>query len=185
MTSTSQTPNISEIYVNLQKKVDTQFQNLFQKHQSSMACTQGCHGCCLPNLTVSRIEADTIHRYLNQPSINLVSILDLETQNPHQNTRCSFLDGQGECSIYDARPLVCRSHGVPHMIQINRKQEGLDVCELNFMNGFETLEAGDWIHLETLNFLLGLINQKLGEEGNDRFPLQASILHSITPVSIP
>ena len=171
-------------YLQLQKKVDTQFQLLFQKHQSQMKCSQGCHGCCLPNLTVSRIEADAIHHHLKQDEGSLQTILELETQNIYQNTRCTFLNQEGQCSIYEARPLVCRSHGVPHMVQISRKQEGLDACELNFQQGFETLDAGDWIHLETLNFLLGLINQSLGEAGDDRFPLQASVLHSLSPVAL-
>ena len=178
------TPTALTNYLQLQKKVDVQFQHLFKKHQKNMLCHQGCHGCCLPNLTVSRIEADAIHHYLIQNGESLKTILELESQNPHQNTRCSFLDESGDCSIYDARPLVCRSHGVPHMIQIGRKQEGLDACELNFKDGFETLDVGDWIHLETLNFLLGLINQSLGEVGDDRFPLQASVLHSITPIAL-
>jgi Fe-S-cluster containining protein len=184
MTSISSTPTAFTNYLQLQKKVDVQFQHLFQKHQTSMACVQGCHQCCLPDLTVSRIEADAIHQHLNQESTDLDLILDLETQNPHSGTRCSFLTKKGDCSIYDARPLVCRSHGVPHMIKVSRKEEGLDACELNFKKGFEILQAGDWIHLETLNFFLGLINQSLGDLGDDRFSLKATILRSITPAPL-
>ena len=184
MTASSSSPTALTNYHQLQKKVDAQFQHLFQKHRQSMSCASGCHMCCLPNLTISRIEADAIHHYLMGDEILRNSVLELEQQNPHQSTRCTFLDVKGQCTIYDARPLVCRSHGIPHMIQINRKKEGLDACELNFKDGFERLDLGDWIHLETLNFLLGLINQSLGSVGDDRFPLQASVLQSMTPVAL-
>jgi len=45
--------------------------------------------------------------------------------------RCAALDRDGRCKIYDARPLVCRSHGVP----IRLRQGGLPVvqaCHRNF-----------------------------------------------------
>jgi hypothetical protein len=45
--------------------------------------------------------------------------------------RCAALDGGGRCRIYGARPLVCRSHGVP----IRLRDRGLPVvqaCHRNF-----------------------------------------------------
>ena len=170
-------------YQQLRDKVDHQFERLFQKHHSQMACSKKCHQCCMPDLTVSRIEADSIHLHLVNDSSILKDLIQLESENPYNHSRCTFLNPEGLCSIYEVRPLVCRSHGVPHMIQIERKKEALDACELNFQDGLNQLDPGDWIHLETLNFLLGLINQSLGEAGNDRFALKASVLGSILPVS--
>jgi Fe-S-cluster containining protein len=48
-----------------------------------------------------------------------------------ERDRCAALDPAGRCKIYEARPLVCRSHGVP----IRMRQGGLPVvqaCHRNF-----------------------------------------------------
>ena len=46
-----------------------------------------------------------------------------------QSTPCPNLDDQGLCVMYEHRPLVCRTFGLP--LREGRKYLG-DVCELNF-----------------------------------------------------
>ena len=70
----------------------------------------------------------------------------------------SFLAADGLCSIYEVRPLICRSHGAPILIQIDAKERAWTPAPKNFKKGMSMLDVGDWIHLETLNTLLGLID---------------------------
>ena len=73
------------------------------------------------------------------------------------------------CSIYAVRPLICRSHGAPVLVQIDAERDGLDACPKNFKEGMDMLDAGDWIHLETLNTLLGLIDWRYAlDNGRER-----------------
>jgi len=156
-------------YANLRDKVDAHFDKIYQKHQAEMRCAAQCHACCAPDLTVTRVEADTIREYLiAHPEI--VSTLEmLAHDHPHHGTRCALLDAEGRCSIYEARPLICRSHGAPVLVQIDKKREGIDACELNFTQGMTMLEVGDWIHLETLNTMLTLIDWRYAlDEGRER-----------------
>ena len=156
-------------YEGLRDKVDAHFDKIYQKHQTEMRCAAQCHGCCAPDLTVTRIEADAIREYLvAHPEI--VSRLEvLAHERPHQGTRCALLDTEGRCTIYEARPLICRSHGAPVLIQIDKKREGIDACELNFTQGMNMLEVGDWIHLETLNTMLTLIDWRYAlDSGRER-----------------
>ena len=65
-------------------------------------CARGCCDCCVDDLTVYSIEADTIVRAF--PGV-------LE-EPPAPAGRCAFLDRQGACRIYEARPYVCRTQGL-------------------------------------------------------------------------
>jgi uncharacterized protein len=44
--------------------------------------------------------------------------------------RCAALDAAGRCRIYAARPLVCRSHGVP--IRLRGALPVVQACHRNF-----------------------------------------------------
>ena len=147
-----------EEYLVLRDKVDAQFEKLFSKHRTHMNCELGCHQCCVPDLTVTRLEADMIRSYLKAYPERVERLKEIQKQRPHRGQRCEMLNADGQCVIYEARPLVCRSHGVPLLVQIDEKREGLDACPLNFSEGMSMLDVGDWIHLETLHTMLALID---------------------------
>ena len=45
-------------------KIDGKFNEIEERHGSRMVCRAGCHGCCLPGLSVSRLERDHIAAWL-------------------------------------------------------------------------------------------------------------------------
>ena len=156
-------------YQNLRVKVDAHFEQIFQKHHAEMSCAAKCHACCAPELTVTRIEADAIRAHLDNHPALVDQLAELARSDPHQGKRCALLDAEGYCSIYEVRPLICRSHGAPVLVQIDRKREGIDACELNFTRGMDMLETGDWIHLETLNTMLTRIDWRYAlDHGRER-----------------
>lgn len=158
-----------EAYIELRDKVDAQFNKLFEKHRSEMRCAEQCHACCAPDLSVMRVEADQIRAYLREDPRLIEQLAELERVNPHRGSRCALLNAEGRCSIYPVRPLICRSHGAPVLVQIDAKREGIDACELNFTEGMSMIEVNDWIHLETLNTLLTLIDWRYAlDEGRER-----------------
>jgi Fe-S-cluster containining protein len=58
----------------------------------------------------------------------------LATAHAHPEGKCAFLDAEGACRIYAARPYVCRTQGLPLMIHLEedgRELELIDICELN------------------------------------------------------
>ena len=67
-------------------------------------CRSGCHECCIDGLSVFGIEAKNIahhHGHL------------LLFGKPHPQGECAFLDESGQCRIYEHRPYVCRTQGLP------------------------------------------------------------------------
>lgn len=67
-------------------------------------CAKGCNHCCTYPVTVSEIEIQNIE---NSTGIKRKPII--LKQERSKFTPCPFLK-DGACSIYDARPFVCRRH---------------------------------------------------------------------------
>ena len=111
----------------LTRKVDAFFDRVTARHGTDMQCATGCSDCCHVRLTVTGVEAGAIRALVSGWPDDRRR--DLAATGP--TDRCAALDPAGRCKIYDARPLVCRSHGVP----IRLRQGGLPVvqaCHRNF-----------------------------------------------------
>jgi len=112
------------------EKVDAAVAAAFALAADAVACARGCHSCCAPGLTVLPVEAEAIARHLEHH--------DVRGRVMAHADRCAFLDSDGACSIYDARPILCRTHGLPLRMTAHEERRGLriledvSVCELNF-----------------------------------------------------
>ena len=94
----------------LTRKVDAFFARVAERHGGDMQCATGCSDCCHVQLTITQVEAAAIRAHVAAwPSERR---RDLANTEPGDE-RCAALDSAGKCKVYDARPLVCRSHGVP------------------------------------------------------------------------
>jgi hypothetical protein len=86
-------------------------------------------------VTVFAVEAENIRRHHAER---------LAQANPYPEGDCAFLDGAGACRIYQHRPYVCRTQGLP-LRWIEARPDGnpvelRDICPLNDAGGpVETL----------------------------------------------
>jgi Fe-S-cluster containining protein len=148
-------------YGQLVARVDVMFRTVAGKYPQKFACGLGCHSCCKPGLTVNALEAAAISEFLNGHPELVAELREVARANPFRGERCSFLRSNGSCGIYDARPLVCRSHGAPLQVRSpSAAGEELlrDVCPLNFRDmDLRTLPAADVLNLDTVNTLLALL----------------------------
>lgn len=159
-------------YRTLLDKVDTSFNAIRSRHPSSFRCGKGCSQCCRSQLSVSEIEATAIAEFLaEQPE--LCAHLVKEEARKLNTDSCAFLDVDGSCQIYEARPVVCRSHGAPIKVT-DDGQTLIDCCPLNFETGFAELGEADVIDIQTLNTILSAINIRFGSNPNLRVPLKPS-----------
>ena len=109
----------------LHNDVDREAQTIAAKHGARLRCTRGCSACCVDDLTVFEIEADAIREAHGEL---------LSTGVPHPEGACAFLDDEGACRIYDARPYVCRTQGLP-LRWFAEQGEYRDICPLNEPDG--------------------------------------------------
>lgn len=111
---------IEKLYTIIQQVSD----ELEKTHLPRMQCRKGCFSCCVDDIDVFGIEAENIRS----------KYPEVLKQSPNAPGMCAFLDKEGACRIYDARPFVCRTHGLPLrsiMEENNKWFEIRDICPLN------------------------------------------------------
>ncbi len=134
--------------ITLQENASGFFDKIQQKHSTQMECKAGCSKCCMTDISVFEIEADRIVEWFEQQTIEKKVELKKVWEAPNEKGACSFLY-EGSCSIYEARPLICRTQGLPIFVA---SENVLDYCPLNFKAGDP--EKSDWLNLERMNTLL-------------------------------
>lgn len=102
--------------------VDRSASRLVDLHGDRLHCRLGCHACCRDDLTVSTVEAANIVAAHG-------ALLREGAAAPPGG--CAMLGTQGECRVYDARPYVCRTQGLPLRWIDDAKIERRDICPEN------------------------------------------------------
>lgn len=174
-------------YQNLVAKVEDKFEEIATRHQKHIFCQKGCHQCCAPDLSVSPVEKEAIRQFLNDHPERIQNLRRIALENPHQGSRCRLLNAEGACEIYEVRPLICRSHGVPIVFRAPDEDDfeedtepQRDVCPLNFNDvSLDALPLRDLMNVDTVNTILTVINLQWlghGEESGRRTPLDLDSL---------
>ena len=67
---------------------------------------------------------------------------------------------EDRCSIYESRPLICRTQGLPLLIEAEDGEAEVDFCPLNFTapGAVDDLEEMHLVPLDDLNLKLALVN---------------------------
>jgi Fe-S-cluster containining protein len=136
-------------YRALVARIDAHHARVAQAHP--LRCARGCSACCYVRLTVSRVEADHIRS--SRPSVPARASRGALDDHPLFERLaglepCPFLGPEGDCAIYEARPLICRSHGLPLRID-----DRIDACPLN-----GDLAGAPALSLEVVNTTLAAID---------------------------
>ena len=132
---------------------------LEREHAQRLECGEGCSKCCVDELTVFEVEATHLRQHY--PDL-------LREGIPHPSGACSFLDTNGSCRVYEHRPYVCRTQGLPlrwlDLTEDDEVVEYRDICELN--------DAGPPIEeLEPAScWTLGVVEEKLSALQNEMTP---------------
>ncbi len=197
---------ILDSYRALLAEVDCWFDACLQEGETRLACRRGCHACCRGLFEISlldacllqeafnKLPADTRHLILARCWSRLAELqqrwpglvapyllngLPEEewTAMPEDDpTPCPLLDDAGLCHVYEARPLVCRLHGLPNVDLYGEDFEGT-VCTLHPGDPRQVLTAKvlHWNFRETFRreaALLAAFTEQLGgvrKEGYDTF----------------
>jgi len=138
----------------LTAKIDGFFARVEARHGDDMQCQTGCSDCCHVRLSITAVEADAIRLHLASHPALVVN------EDP---ARCAALDSRGRCQIYEARPVVCRSHGVP----IRLRERSLPVVRNCFRNFTHSEPQPDCVlDQETLSTLVLAVDRAAGHDGS-------------------
>jgi len=159
----------------LHADVDARATALAERHAVRLQCRAGCAGCCVDELTVFEVEAERIRA--EHPEL-------LRDGVPHDVGACAFLDAEGRCRIYSARPYVCRTQGLPlRWLEEGESPEGggpgeiverRDICTLNEEGpSILSLDAEDCWSLGPVEERLGALQERFGGSAPRRLALRA------------
>ncbi len=130
--------------VQLRARVDEHFAAAVARTPTAFACAPGCESCCHQRFSVFEIEASLLRSALAaietaDPALRQ-RIRDQASSQEHSGSCALLVDGR--CSVYDARPMICRSHGLPIAVE---RADGLelDCCPLNFRAQSDASDTND------------------------------------------
>ena len=132
----------------------------FEAHGACARCRPGCCACCIDDLTITQAEAAVI-------AAQYPNVLN---EAPHAPGMCAFLDDDGLCRIYRARPIKCRTFGLAYRWQDEDESgeayEMRGICELRQNDvDLETCDASCFIAPLVMDMRLGMMEKlTFGEE---------------------
>ena len=146
-------PHALDNYRILIDKVDILCSSIASSLGEQVRCHAGCSSCCT-NISVFPVEAAAIEAQLaTLPDEQLISIR--QEISEHDERHCPLLH-DNLCRIYGARPIICRTHGLP-IVYSSEGGRISDCCPLNLI-GTESLSGADVVDVDTLNTLLVAVN---------------------------
>lgn len=165
-------------YRNLLAKIDELCRGIETRLGDKITCHEGCSSCCT-HLSLFPVEAEALAQALTEASEELCERIRNRARTADAE-QCPLLE-QNRCLLYASRPVICRTHGLP--VLLNEEGGGrVDLCRLNGQ-GLETLEPADILDLERLNALLSTINNLFvqqqypeGKRPQGRVPMSLALL---------
>jgi len=142
-------------YRALRDQVDQLCARIVAEFAGQIRCRAGCDSCCLLQGVLPVEAASLALAWRNLPAASAAR-LRRQLQDAAAGERCPLLNGD-HCSLYASRPIICRTHGLPLLIEEAAGMR-VDRCPLNF-TGLATLPGAAVIHLERLNSALVAANR--------------------------
>lgn len=140
--------SIHKSYNRLVEEIEEQIARLDHRFRTILKCGPGCAECCI-SFSVLPLEAALIS-----------AALEGRTARPdREDTQCVLLEND-LCSIYTARPIICRTQGLP--IGYVDEEEGninVSACPLNFEEDY-AFSYDDLLLMDTFNNILAELNGK-------------------------
>jgi len=146
--------DVLDNYRQLVARVDALCRGIEGALREHITCSEGCSTCCTA-ITLFPVEAAAISEALDLLSDEEAAAIRSHVAEHARDERCPLLDHH-RCLLYDARPIICRTHGLPILYTENQERR-VDCCPLN-LEQCESLPGTVVIDLDLLNALLVAIN---------------------------
>ncbi|WP_225072364.1 YkgJ family cysteine cluster protein [Desulfuromonas sp. CSMB_57] len=145
-----------ENYRQLVSRVDDLCRSITERYVSELACRKGCADCCR-HISLFPVEVAVVREALLALPPNELRALQDRAGSVGPADACPLLDESGACRVYAARPIICRTHGLPVMTCLDG-QRRVDACPANF-SGCTSLPGSAVIDVDRINAALAAINR--------------------------
>jgi len=150
-----------EKYKELLKEIDQHAAFLENMHHKHIKCRNGCDLCCI-DFSVFPVEFYFILNELKKNNF------EPEKEVNSEDEICAFLKNH-TCTIYQQRPIMCRTHGLPLLYANDDGEWELSACELNFTEfNFDDFTMENTLPQDKYNSKLFLLNREFIAEFTDK-----------------
>jgi len=158
--------NIKKKFYNISSLIQQEFDRNLEVYGDKIQCRKGCSKCCSQIFRITPLDGWIITEHVkslpDEERRRLVEkAKDYISEKPPSNSPlyesddslsrrpdggrqvnglpCPALGAEGECTIYEARPVICRRFGMP--IYDYKNPGNVHACELNFADGEEITDS--------------------------------------------
>jgi len=169
-------------YLQLLQKIDAFFSRVQGRYPEWIRCQAGCNDCCRRDLTLFSFEVERMVGFARGLPAEDRARIGARAQGytGQEDHPCVFLEERG-CLIYEARPVICRSHGIPLLVP---GEASISICPLNF-KGIKGLKGDCVLDLSPVNAILSaLAHQAAGQtpNGSERVRVVDAVLGTFDAV---
>jgi len=165
-------PRLLENYQQLIARVDALCNTIAATLGKQITCSAGCSSCCT-SITIFPVEAAALREALNKLPAQRVEEIRRYVLDHADGERCPLLF-HDHCLLYEARPIICRTHGLP-IIYTMEGQRNSDCCPHNLIDSV-SLPGTSVVDLDRLNTLLVAVNSiYLSQTENSETELRITI----------
>ncbi len=183
MTREEKQPSLLHNYRTLVTRVDELCRRITDEFGPYLVCGPGCSGCCR-HLTLSWVEGFALAEAVQALPATAADAIRNRARSASATSPCPLL-ADGLCLLYAARPIICRTHGLPLLATATEGTRRVDFCPENF-RGLATLPGSAVIDLDQLNTTLAAVNALFVAErfvgtapATERIPMAEALL--LTP----
>jgi Fe-S-cluster containining protein len=146
--------HVLENYRQLIARVDALCSAITASLREQITCSPGCSSCCTA-ITVFPVEAAAMREALESLPDQQEEEIRRHISEHAGDERCPLLHHH-RCLLYDARPIICRTHGLPVVYTANGRRNS-DCCPLN-LSETESVPGSSVVDIDKLNTLLVAVN---------------------------
>lgn len=136
-------------------KVDDLCARIVTEFPDQITCHAGCSGCCR-HISLVWVEAMALAYALTRLPANEIEAIRLQAEASDPDGPCPLLVND-RCALYEHRPIICRTHGLP-ILTPEESGRAVTWCHENF-TGIDTLPGTAVIDIDRLNIILDSVNR--------------------------
>jgi Fe-S-cluster containining protein len=169
--------NLLHNYFQMQARVDALCRGIQDALSGQITCSEGCSSCCT-SISLFPVEAAALYAALEALPDTERAAVRRHVADHAEGERCPLL-ADHRCLLYAARPIICRTHGLP-ILYSEGNQRKVDCCPLNLNEGEQPLSGSAVIDLDRLNTLLVAVNALfLSHADIDETPERLTIVEAL------
>ncbi len=154
-------------YQDLVIRIDDQCKIINKNWQDQIVCRKGCDECCR-HISVFPVEAVSMALAMKKLNSKQTEQFRAQAEITNNDSPCPLLKNEA-CMIYDARPIICRTHGLP-ILSEHEGQQVVDYCPKNFTS-VDSLPGDAFLSIDNINIMLATVNQHFIEETAEIFTM--------------